>query len=343
MGIKNLNRFLRNNCGDAIKFISIKELSGKKIAIDISIYLYKFAADNTLIENIYLMLSVFRFYNIIPIFVFDGKPPAEKKELLEKRKKDKKDAEKEYAKLSEQLKSGNIDEDDRQEIMNNMDLLKKQFIYINKDKIDSVKNLIRAYGATYYDAPEEADELCASLVIKNKVWACLSEDMDMFVYGCPRVLRYFSLLNHTVVIYNLNEILNNLGIKQKELREICVLSGTDYNLNIVNNNMNNDNNNENKEMPNLFKTLKYFKKYHKADEYDKISFYEWLNKNTDYIQNNILLNKIYKMFDISETQIHNKIQIFDKIKIINGPIIYKDIQNILMEDGFIFPIKKSKI
>jgi len=343
MGIKNLNRFLRNNCGDAIKFISIKELSGKKIAIDISIYLYKFAADNTLIENIYLMLSVFRFYNIIPIFVFDGKPPVEKKELLEKRKKDKKDAEKEYAKLSEQLKSGNIDEDDRQEIMNNMDLLKKQFIYINKDKIDSVKNLIRAYGATYYDAPEEADELCASLVIKNKVWACLSEDMDMFVYGCPRVLRYFSLLNHTVVIYNLNEILNNLGIKQKELREICVLSGTDYNLNIVNNNINNDNNNENKEIPNLFKTLKYFKKYHKADEYDKISFYEWLNKNTDYIQNNILLNKIYKMFDISETQIHNKIQIFDKIKIINGPIIYKDIQNILMEDGFIFPIKKNKI
>ena len=343
MGIKNLNRFLRNNCGDAIKFISIKELSGKKIAIDISIYLYKFAADNTLIENIYLMLSVFRFYNIIPIFVFDGKPPAEKKELLEKRKKDKKDAEKEYTKLSEQLKSGNIDEDDRQEIMNNMDLLKKQFIYINKDKIDSVKNLIRAYGATYYDAPEEADELCASLVIKNKVWACLSEDMDMFVYGCPRVLRYFSLLNHTVVIYNLNEILNNLGIKQKELREICVLSGTDYNLNVVNNNINNDNNNENKEIPNLFKTLKYFKKYHKADEYDKISFYEWLNKNTDYIQNNILLNKIYKMFDISETQIHNKIQIFDKIKIINGPIIYKDIQNILMEDGFIFPIKKNKI
>jgi hypothetical protein len=169
--------------------------------------------------------------------------------------------------------------------------------------------------------------------------------MDMFVYGCPRVLRYFSLLNHTVVIYNLNEILNNLGIKQKELREICVLSGTDYNLNIINNNnINNDNNNiETKDTPNLFKTLKYFKKYHKTDEYNKISFYEWLNKNTDYIQNNILLNKIYKMFDISETQIHNKIQIFNKIKIINGPIVYKDIQNILMEDGFIFPIKKNKI
>lgn len=331
MGIKNLNKFLRNNCDNsAIEFISIQELSGKKIAIDISIYMYKFAADNTLIENIYLMLSIFRYYNIIPIFVFDGKPPAEKKELLEKRKKDKKDAEKEYFKLSQQL-NDDLDEYDKQEIINNMDLLKKQFIYINKEKIDTVKNLIRAYGATYYDAPEEADELCASLVIKNKVWACLSEDMDMFVYGCPRVLRYLSLLNHTVVMYDLNKILNNLGLKQNELREICVLSGTDYNLNV--------NNSNDKEIPNLYRTLKYFRKYKKSEYYDLIGFYEWLNKNSNYIENNSILYKIYKMFDISEIQIHNKIQVFDKIKIINGPIIYTDIKKILAEDGFIFPSK----
>jgi len=37
----------------------MSELSGKKIAVDISIYLYKFASDDTLIENIYLMLSIF--------------------------------------------------------------------------------------------------------------------------------------------------------------------------------------------------------------------------------------------------------------------------------------------
>lgn len=334
MGIKNLNKFLRNNCKDAIKFISMNELCNKKIAVDISIYMYKFAAENSLIENIYLMLSIFKYYNIIPIFIFDGKPPTEKKALLDKRRKDKKEAQKEYDKLSEQLKNNTIDEYDRQEISNNMDLLKKQFIYINKDKIDSVKKLIRAYGATYYDAPEEADELCASLVIKNKVWACLSEDMDMFVYGCPRVLRYLSLLNHTLVIYNLDEILYGLGLKQKELREICVLSGTDYNFNNLDNNLINR-----KEEPNLYKTLKYFKKYNKSDQYENIDFYDWLNINTTYIKNYALLNKIYKMFDISETEIHNKIKQFDKIKIINGPIIYNDIKSILIEDGFLFPVK----
>ena len=121
MGIKHLNRFLRTECGDSIKFVSIAELSGKKIAVDISIYMYKFHADNVLIENIYLMLSVFRHYKITPIFVFDGKSPTEKKALLEKRRADKKEAEKQYNKLKKELvENKDIDEADKQEIISNM-------------------------------------------------------------------------------------------------------------------------------------------------------------------------------------------------------------------------------
>jgi 5'-3' exonuclease len=91
---------------------------------------------------------------------------------------------------------------------------------VNKYKIEKVKDLIRAYGATYYDAPGEADELCALLVLKKKVWACLSEDMDLFVYGCTRVLRYFSLINHSVVLYYMKGILDELSLNQKDFREI---------------------------------------------------------------------------------------------------------------------------
>ena len=54
---------------------------------------------------------------------------------------------------------------------------------------------------------KEADELCAKLVVK-KAFACLSEDMDMFVYGCPKVLRYLSLLNETVVVYTQKDMLD---------------------------------------------------------------------------------------------------------------------------------------
>jgi len=330
MGIKHLNNFFRTECGDSIKVISIAELSGKKIAVDISIYMYKYESTDALIENMYLMLATFRQYNIIPIFIFDGKPPTEKKALLEKRKADKKAAEKEYNILKQKLEMNDIvDADDKQEIISNMDLLKKQFIYINREKIDKVKNLIRAYGATYYDAPSEADELCALLVLKNKVWACLSEDMDMFLYGCTRVIRYLSLFNHTAVLYNTKEILKNLSLTQKELREICVLSGTDYNIQNCENNS--------KNMPNLFETINLFKKYikekEKEKEKEKIEFYEWLKINSDYITDYTLLKNIYNIFDLQNMDFKT----FEKIKIVNTPINCQNIKNILITDGFIFP------
>ena len=106
MGIKHLNKFLRDHAQKSIKFISLEELSGKKIAVDISIYMYKYASEGTLLENMYLMLSTLRHYNIIPVFIFDGKPPPEKKELLMKRKEDKQDSENEYNKLKKQFTKG---------------------------------------------------------------------------------------------------------------------------------------------------------------------------------------------------------------------------------------------
>jgi flap endonuclease-1 len=323
MGIRYLNRFLKENAYPSIKLCKLAELSGKKIAIDISIYMYRFASDNTLIENIYLMLSVFRYYNIIPIFVFDGKPPDEKRELIKKRKEDKKEAENEYNKLKNILElNKNMDDSDKQEIINNMDILKKKFVSVSKNDIENVKNMIRYYGATYFDAPGEADELCAMLTMKDKVWACLSEDMDMFVYGCTRVIRYLSLLQHTAVIYDMKGILNNLGISQKELREVCVLSGTDYNIECDNSHYS------------FTDTIKFLKKYRKSGS--DLEFYDWLNNtHNNYIKDYDLLKNIYSMFDLSKN--HYGVKVFENIKITNGPILKEDLKIILKSDGFIFP------
>lgn len=329
MGIKDLNRVLRSNCTSSIKCIQASDLSGKKIAIDISIYLYKFHAEDALIENIYLMLAMFRYYNIIPIFIFDGKPPTEKKALLAKRRLDKQNAESEYNRLKNKLCENDIDDEDKQEIISNMDLLKKQFVYITKDLIEKVKTLIRAYGATYYDAPGEADELCAMLVIKKKVYACLSEDMDMFVYGAPKVLRYMSLMKHTFVCYDMKGILDELNISQKEFREICIISGTDYN-----------SCNSKKTDCTLHSTLKFFKKYKKSTP-GSLSFYDWLLENSNYIQDYEMLIKIYDAFDLSDYSYNLKL--FEKVKIANGPLQKSVFQEILKEYGFIFPSTFKKI
>jgi hypothetical protein len=43
------------------------------------------------------------------------------------------------------------------------------------------------------------------------------------------------------------------------------------------------------------------------------------------------------MFDWSNNHVH--IEIFKQIKIINGPIVKNEINNILKTDGFIFPMQ----
>lgn len=331
MGIRYLNKYFREECSaknNCIKIIYLSQLSGKKIAVDISIYLYKFIGDDQLIENMYLMLSIFKYYNIIPVFIFDGKSPAEKKELLIQRREEKIRAEKEFILLKKTLEiNTDIEETERQEIINNMDILKKKFIHISRDQIQTVKNLIKCYGMTYYDAPGEADKLCALLNVKGKVWGCLSEDMDMFVYGCKNVLRYFSLLNHTVVLYDTKNILKTLDISLKELKEICILSGTDYNI---------DKNNRNNKKHDLHSTLKYFNKYKNCKHLGSDDFYSWLLKNTEYIEDLDELIYIFNLFDLDKTENIKEFITFENIKIINGSVNYIDMRNILKEDGFIF-------
>ena len=79
MGIQYLNTYIKKNTtSDSITKLRFAELSNKVIAIDTSIYLYKFISNNSLLESIYLMITLFKQYNIIPIFVFDGIPPKEK-------------------------------------------------------------------------------------------------------------------------------------------------------------------------------------------------------------------------------------------------------------------------
>ena len=71
MGIRNLNKYFRQNCKKkSIQKKHISYLRNKTIVIDTSIYLYKFTSQNALEKNFRLMVQLFQKYNIIPIFVF---------------------------------------------------------------------------------------------------------------------------------------------------------------------------------------------------------------------------------------------------------------------------------
>ena len=86
----------------------------------------------------------------------------------------------------------------------------------------------------------------------------------------------------------------------------------------------------------LYDTLKLFQKY--KDEMRNtntdVTFYNWLQNNTDCISDLELLVKINKMFDLSVD--HSSIENFKYIKIINGPVNNNVLHEIMRKDGFIF-------
>jgi flap endonuclease-1 len=309
MGIRDLNKYLLQNCHTSIKDIHLSELKNKKISVDISIYLYNFERNGNLINKMYEMIDIFKFYNIIPVFIFDGKPPDEKKYILQERRKQKEKNKEKIQELTNILNNtSNQNEEEKNNILLNIDKLKRQTIFMTREKIEQVKNIIRVSGATYYDAPQEADELCSILTIREQVWGCMSEDMDMFIYGCPRIIRYFNIFNKTAKLYNIKNILFELNVSFNDFKQICILSGTDYN--VYNNKYN------------LVKSINLFNKYQQYINmytyekiYSPLGFIEWIINHVDSTLNYESLYKIYCMFDLTNK---NKLIQFRNVLIMNN-------------------------
>jgi hypothetical protein len=338
MGIKKLNRFLLDNCSKhAIKKTHFSFYKGKTVVVDTSIYLYKFQSENRLLDRMDEMVKMFKQYQIVPIFVFDGKPPPEKHDLIMKRFLLKKEAENKYYMVQNEMLeregSNLLSEQAKTDSMNELEQLKKQFIKINETHIHKVKQLLDAHGTPYIDAPEEADQLCAYLVKTNVAWACISDDMDMFVYGCFRVFRFLDITKHSAVYYDMRLILRDLSMSMELFREIMVLSGTDYNIH------------DETSLTDTFQWLYKYKKMCVRNESvrhesvrnesarktsDKMTtFYEWLFENTTYIKNYEKLIKIYHLFDLKQT--HSLIP-FSQTTYRYRPSNPNEIQSILLRE-----------
>lgn len=321
MGIKDLNRFLLTRCSKTSiqKQLPLSHLKGKTIVIDASIYIYKFIENDALLENMYLFISILRDYEIIPVFIFDGKPPPEKKELLYQRRLKKKEAEHLYNELKQ--KSLTSPNECPEDLHIQMEYLQKQFLRINDTHINTTKQLLAAYGIEYYVAAGEADELCAQLVLSNKAWACMSDDMDMFVYGCTRVIRHISLLNKTCVLYDMKSILSDLQMNITTFRQIMVLSGTDYHIN---------------NSYNLYDIIDWYNQYKK--ESLQMDFYEWIVLHHP-VHNIDIFNKIISMFTLNiniDTPINHVLNLDTVFKI--GEKKETELFTILQKEGFLSEI-----
>lgn len=221
MGIISLHSFL--NHSQIRSKNHLYQLKNKKICIDIYNYIYKYLSRGKLIPQLEKMCKVFRKHNIQCLFVFDGKYDKIKIETQNNRKIKREKAEVKFQKLSEKEHLSN-----REKKL--LHKLKRERVKVTKWDIYDTKKCLELCGMKYVVASGEAEEYCAALVSKKYVFACVSDDTDLFPYGCKYVIRNLNINKETFEMYYLPDVLNYIGASLSEFKIICCLSSNDYNL-----------------------------------------------------------------------------------------------------------------
>ena len=227
MGIKNLLKFL-NEFPKLVNKTKLDDYKEKRIAVDISILLYQVVisvrssgADlkNKKGEITSHILGLFNKTilllkrNIIPVFVFDGKPPPFKNNVLACRNQNRK-------RYLEKMLSAKTEQERIKYF--------KRIVYISKQQYKECQDLLKNMGIPYVVAPEEADSQCAYLCKNNLVDGVLTEDMDILTFGSKNVIRNLSSYKKDPIEINLDSILQKLNFTYENFVEFCILLGCDY-------------------------------------------------------------------------------------------------------------------
>lgn len=233
MGIKNLKYLINKYAADCIKQKSFAEYKNKIIAIDISIYFYQFIYKQTDPIELFVKQALkFLKNGVIPLYVFDGKPPKEKNYVLNERNERKKDLMDKKDKIIEQINTSGIDQ--TLVLKNELEKLQKQIIFITSKNINDCKLLFEFMGIPYIVANGEAEILCAKLSCNGLVYGSLSEDTDILANGGKYFIRGFNVNSNKLIEYNLDKLLELLDIDYDKFIDICILCGCDYSSSIKN-------------------------------------------------------------------------------------------------------------
>jgi flap endonuclease-1 len=225
------------------KKIEIKDLSGRWVAVDAFNTLYQFLSiirqkdgtplmDSSGRVTSHLSGLLYRTTNLLDeglkvAFVFDGEPPSFKSGTLQQRSNAREKAEAAWEEARAAGEDG--------------------FRYaqassrLNAEILQDARRLIEAMGLPIVQAPSEGESQAAHMADRGDVYIVGSQDYDSLLFGAPRVVRNLAITGKRKLprknIYvdvepeeiDLEEGLAALGISRKQLVEIGIMCGTDFN------------------------------------------------------------------------------------------------------------------
>lgn len=225
--------------------ISFKDLHDRIIVIDAYNVIHQFLSsirqrDGTPLKNAkgeitsHLTGLLHRTANMVearirPVYVFDGTPHPLKAKTLKERKKRKELAEREW---KEALEKGDIKKARTKA---------QQTSRVTDEIIKQSKQLLDAIGIPYVQSPSEGEAQASYMVKKGDAYATGSQDFDCLLVGSPILIRNltsssrrklpgkeaYTKVNPEQIRLKTN--LKKLGITQKQLVDMAILIGTDFN------------------------------------------------------------------------------------------------------------------
>lgn len=226
MGIRGLNTFIKKQVPECIQVKPYMKYRNTSIGIDANILLYKYCymypndIVSFLLCFVYKIISLLRF-GILPIFIFDGRPPHEKRHVIYKRSMLKK----QISERLQRLKSlPNKTESIRQQIL----MLERKNFMVTKEHRQSVFALIELMGIPVFTATNEAENLCATLQKQGVIQYTMSDDTDTYVFGCVKVLKVLKHNDTSFLEIDTDTMLTKLEMSRDQFMNMCILSGCDY-------------------------------------------------------------------------------------------------------------------
>lgn len=210
----------------------LKDLDGLRVAVDAYVWLHRGAfgcaidlaqggctSNTSYISFCMKRINLLKEHNIQPILVFDGGCLPMKSGTEIERRKRRKDV---RIRAAQELASGNKGKA--------MDLFQQSTDVTPLMAYQLIKTL-RENKIEYIVAPYEADAQLAYLDKINHVDAVLTEDSDLIVFGCKRVLLKLDA-NGNVMEIKSSDLRDLPCLKRgwtfAKFRQACILSGCDY-------------------------------------------------------------------------------------------------------------------
>jgi 5'-3' exonuclease len=324
MGIGNkLRSELKKRFPEAFKEINLSDFKNKKIAIDITSYLFRCITvsnfNNSLISKITYFFKELEKNNIKPIIVFEGPAPPEKKNEQNKRREKREESCKKIDLMCQELEDFKKSQDESPSTLvknlyqknnwstidislvdkdlvvtvveNEIAKLKKNMTPLTSQDIKDVEQKCQEFNFPYIFPDFEGEHVCAWLCRKGYVDCAFSEDSDLIALQCPKII--FKSNQPRYILLDFEELCKQAKLTSNQMVDLCILCGTDYNPSIE----------------------KYgFVKSFQLISTEK-SITDYVLKNNKYLDWLQILNyqRVRKIFECSDLDTNEKLQNFVKL------------------------------